>query len=630
VAGVDGELGGRVVGKSLSATWVDFNEDGWLDLYVANDVSDNHLYLNNGGGTFRERAARAWLADPRGAMGMAVADFDNDQDSDLFISHWIAQENALYVNLARQMSEGGLNGGDPVFSDRADILGLGQSSLDFVGWGVDFFDFDGDGFLDLFVANGSTFEDAGDRTRLVPMRSLLYRHQGMKEVVADGQTKRLPKGFVDCGDFAGAFFREEHVARGSTCTDYDRDGDVDLLVCLHGDRPRLLRNDSATGNNWLKLRLRGRPPNTFAVGAEVRIQNPEWSRVHCVGASPSYLSGSVTDVHVGLGRHDGPVTVQVEWPLGGRQSFTVDHVNDTVLIAEGSDVVAFVGDGPRPAMDARAEGDASESVTDAGDRGPLGAMGSRLTGDAYHTFRETFREATRLRVAGEYSAAEAIYRKALEIDPRHVDSHFFLGSVLFDQGRFSEAVACWGRLLEIEPASSKGNFMMGVAHACPLEGAPIDFEAAAEYFRTAFSANKEESGALLRLGEIAVARGDFDGARENLQAAVNAYYSSVDGHFLLAYVLWKTGEDSRAVAEMRLAIEYAKKAGLPARAPTGVLAEGDIEDPAILRLTNLYRVRPLADRCLGLAERCAGEADEAFCEREFAALDARVESLRAR
>jgi len=151
-----GVLGDR--GRSLGAVWADFDEDGWPDLYVANDVSDNALYRNLGDGTFTDVSHRAAVADYRGAMGLALGDWDGDEDLDLFITHWIAQENALFSNLAADLTA---TPGEPNslrFVDQADRRGLGHVALDFIGWGTSFFDYDKDRRLDLFVANGSTFQ----------------------------------------------------------------------------------------------------------------------------------------------------------------------------------------------------------------------------------------------------------------------------------------------------------------------------------------------------------------------------------------------------------------------------------------------------------------------------------------
>src|SRR5688572_6081090 len=163
-------------GRGLAAAWADFDEDGWPDLYVANDVSDNALYRNLGNGKFVDVGRASRVADYRSSMGIAIGDWDGDGDQDMFLTHWIAQENALYTNLLRAPNGGvGRPPGAPLaFMDDADRLGLGQSSLDFVGWGTSFMDYDNDGRLDLLAVNGSTLQQRSDPTQLVPMRNQLF------------------------------------------------------------------------------------------------------------------------------------------------------------------------------------------------------------------------------------------------------------------------------------------------------------------------------------------------------------------------------------------------------------------------------------------------------------------------
>ncbi|MHC4218352.1 MAG: FG-GAP repeat domain-containing protein, partial [Planctomycetota bacterium] len=166
-------------GRSLTAIWHDFDQDGWLDLYVANDVSDNILYRNLGDG-FADISHAAWVADYRGAMGLAVSDYDRDGDDDIFVTHWIAQENALYDslqgNLRERPAEAEPDDAPPAlrYMDVADMRGLGQIALQMVGWGAEFTDLDADGWPDLAVANGSTFETEGAPKRLKPQTSFLF------------------------------------------------------------------------------------------------------------------------------------------------------------------------------------------------------------------------------------------------------------------------------------------------------------------------------------------------------------------------------------------------------------------------------------------------------------------------
>jgi hypothetical protein len=303
-------------GRGLSAAWGDLNGDGWPDLYVANDVSDNVLYLNRGGGVFQDVSERANVADYRGAMGIAEGDWNGDGATDLFISHWLAQENALYNNQPAVEA-----GGHPNFVDEADRFGLGQVALDDVGWGTFFFDFDNDGRLDLFVSNGSTLQSRDDPRQLVPMRSRLFWNAGAEP------------GFYEVSGVSGSYFGQKYVGRGAAFADYDNDGDLDVFVVNHGGGGVLLRNEAPRQNHWLQVELRGTSGNRFSTGAKLRLVAGGKMQLREVGTQGSYLSQSTTVAHFGLGAAGVVDTLEVVWPGGARQ--TLRHVAaDRKLLVE--------------------------------------------------------------------------------------------------------------------------------------------------------------------------------------------------------------------------------------------------------------------------------------------------------
>lgn len=299
-AGVTGRSG-----RSLSASWTDFDGDGWPDLYVANDVSDNVLFRNRGDGTFDEISNEAWVADYRGAMGIAIGDWDGDGDQDMFVTHWIAQENALYNNLLSQFTAVDRPPDNLVhFSDQADRFGLGQIALDFVGWGTSFFDYDNDGRLDLFVANGSTFQQLDDPSILIPMRDQLFWNRSNED------------GFFDVSAVSGGYFLGRSVGRGAAFADYDNDGDMDVFVVNNGGRATLLRNESSSSNHWIEVKLEGRASNRSAIGALVRIVAAGDVQIREIGVQSSYLSQNSSIVHFGLGGRDTIDSLIIRWPSG--------------------------------------------------------------------------------------------------------------------------------------------------------------------------------------------------------------------------------------------------------------------------------------------------------------------------
>ena len=312
-------------GRSLAAAWVDLDDDGWPDLYVANDVSDNALFRNLGNGLFEEVSLAARVADYRGAMGIAVGDWDGDGDVDLFITHWIAQENALYNNMRTQRLELDLPRARTLqFMDEADRYGLGQIALDYVGWGTSFFDYDNDGSLDLFVVNGSTLQEDDDPRLLVGMRDQLFWNRNAEE------------GFYDVSAVSGQYFATESVGRGAAFGDYDNDGDTDVFVVNNGGRAVLLRNDGGNTNRWLKIRLEGRQSNRSAIGAKLRLVAGPTVQIREVGSQSSYLSQNSLIAHFGLGSRAQADTLEIVWPSGLREILTNVAADQTLHLVEGT------------------------------------------------------------------------------------------------------------------------------------------------------------------------------------------------------------------------------------------------------------------------------------------------------
>jgi len=328
-AGVD-----NPTGRSLSASWCDFDGDGWPDIYVANDVSDNAMFLNLGNGRFRDISHSAWVADYRGAMGLGIGDWENDGDLDIFITHWLAQENALYADETRSMKvtpEAPLR-----FVDQADLFGLGQIALDAIGWGTGFLDFDNDGRLDLFAINGSTFQEEVDAARLIPMRSFLFWNAG-------------ENGYFEMGDRAGEPFTAPAVGRGASVADYDDDGDLDLAIVVHGGALRLARNEGGNRRGWVRVVLRAAPgarrreadvrrSTTFATGARVRLTTAAGTQMREVGGQSSYLSQEPPgEVFFGTGDVQRIDRLEVRWPSGRVQTFEDVPVRATIRILEGGE-----------------------------------------------------------------------------------------------------------------------------------------------------------------------------------------------------------------------------------------------------------------------------------------------------
>lgn len=313
-------------GRSLGAVIADLDGDGLQDVYVANDVSDNAYFRGRSGGTFEDATHASLTADPEGAMGLALGDWDRDGDLDLFITHWLTEGNLLLERTAHGLA----------FADVSLPTYLGPPGRGRVGWGCDFADLDDDGRPDLFVVNGSTFEVPTDRARLIPQRPQLFWNGGER--------------FFDLVERAGPEVAAEAVARASVAADLDRDGRVDWVMGVHGGEPRVWRNVTEGVGRFLVVEPRGAGANPAALGAFVTVEAGGTRQAQQVGTRVSYLSSGPAALHFGLGTAERADRVRVRYPSG--------RVVERRDVPAGTRLVV-------PEADARALGSALDAVGDA-------------------------------------------------------------------------------------------------------------------------------------------------------------------------------------------------------------------------------------------------------------------------
>jgi enediyne biosynthesis protein E4 len=309
------------LGKAWGVVASDINNDGWMDLFVANDTTANYLFVNNGKGQFTESGTEAGVAysangRPRSGMGVDAADFNQDGWQDLFVANLDRESFAIYQN-----------NHDGTFDDLAVPTGIAKATKFMSGWGLKFLDYDNDGNLDLFLANGNPDDLItslhGEVTYEEPL--MLFHNNG--------------KTFEDVSSQSGPLFSTPLSSRGLALGDFDNDGAVDVLICVNNGAPLLLRNNAGRHNHWLGLRLMGTKSNPDAVGTIITYQAGDMKRTRLKVAGGSFLSSHDPRVILGLGNHEKIDWVEVKWPMpgGSTQRFKLLPVDRYITLVEGDE-----------------------------------------------------------------------------------------------------------------------------------------------------------------------------------------------------------------------------------------------------------------------------------------------------
>lgn len=312
---------GSSYGPALGVVCADFNSDGRTDIYVANDTAANLLWINQGDGTFQEVALEAGLAYsaeglPKAGMGVTVEDVENDGGQVL-----------LVTNLTREGVTVFRRSGPGEFDDVTVEYGLLGPTYGLTGFGTQWFDYDNDGRLDLFIANGAVTIVEAQRGSPYPFaqKKQLFHNEGKG------------RKFREVSDLAGPVFQLMEVSRGAAFGDLDNDGDLDIVVSNNNGPVRLLQNQIGGQDHWLEVRLEGLRLNRYGIGARVRVlrpgKDPLWGRVH---TESSYLSAHDVRVHFGLGDKPEGVGVEVYWPDGTREVWNKIQADQIVTLRKGT------------------------------------------------------------------------------------------------------------------------------------------------------------------------------------------------------------------------------------------------------------------------------------------------------
>ncbi len=314
----------------LGVLTADFDNDGWPDIYVANDSAPSALYQNKKNGKFVDIAVEAGCAlspdgKPQAGMGISAGDYDLDGNLDLVKTNFAGDTPSLYHNL-----------GEATFEDTTFTAGLGAHTQ-YLGWGCGFFDMDNDGWLDILICNGHVYPEVEQlKTEAgYAQRKLLYRN------LRNGR-------FEDISLQAGPGISSPSAARGCAFGDFDNDGDIDVVVNTVNGPPQLLRCDSASGNNWIKIKAIGTKSNRSGIGARLTCvtnapgENKPHRQIDEVRSGGSYISQNDLRVHFGLGKAEKVQLLEVRWPSGQADTIKDIAVNQCVYVKEGEGIVRTV------------------------------------------------------------------------------------------------------------------------------------------------------------------------------------------------------------------------------------------------------------------------------------------------
>jgi hypothetical protein len=302
----------------LGVSTLDFNDDGWVDLYVANDSNPSALYINQRDGTFKDVAVEAGCAysqdgKPQAGMGVAVGDYDRNGTVDLFKTNFAGDTSTLYAN-----------GGKGFCDDRTFAAGIGLNTR-WLGWGVGFVDLDNDGWLDLFIVNGHVYPEV-ERVKTeagYKQRKVVYRNLG------NGR-------FEDVSERLGPPVTTPAAGRGAAFADLDNDGDIDVVVNNVHAAPDLFTLTAPRDAHWLTLKLVGTTSNRSAIGSRVRLVSAGGTQLQEVRGGGSYYSQNDLRPHFGLGRDAVVDRVDVRWPNGREERWTAPKVDQILTLTEGS------------------------------------------------------------------------------------------------------------------------------------------------------------------------------------------------------------------------------------------------------------------------------------------------------
>ncbi len=516
-----------VKGKGLGLAFADYDNDGWLDFYIASDSAPQMLFRNNGDGTFTERALSAGVAftedgKPFSGMGTVFADLDNDGLPDILTTALPYEYYAFFQNTGKGQ-----------FNYASVTTSLAIATRPYSGWGIQAFDYDNDGAKDVFIANGHVMDNIEVtqphlRTLQPP---LLLKFTGNK--------------FVDISRTGGEVFTHAWDARGAAFGDLDNDGDIDIVVTDYHGPAHFLRNEGGNRNHWIALDLRGTTSNRDAIGARVRLTSGA-GRVQyaMVSTAGSYLSASDRRLYFGLGQEQAVREIHIQWPSGIEQTVANPSPGRILKITEAA--------AQAPAKPVTSRG---QQKFDLG----LSLAKQRKNAEAIQAFREAVRLDPDLTEAhfslgvilarqGKQNYAEAMqhFLKVLRLAPRDVDAHVNISNLLEAEGDFTASVAAMHKAVGF--ASEKTELYMMLGEKQDKAGQYPD---AAESFREALKSGRVLPRAHFGLGMALKRLRKFAEAAPEFETVLRLNPSDPLAHFELGTVQAEQGQFTEAVTHLQ-------------------------------------------------------------------------------